>query len=90
MGEIALEEHAPVDSPEHVERWVSMVGTVPPTLRDETVGQLTDLHGRRLEVMDAAGIDLAVLSDAGSVQGLPDDATRERVAAGDARRLLRL
>jgi predicted TIM-barrel fold metal-dependent hydrolase len=68
MGRIALEEHMVLDREEHIDRWRTMVPMIPEQFQQRLIGQLTDTS-RRLEVMDQAGIDLAVLSNVAVVQG---------------------
>lgn len=80
MGKIALEEHFVMDSPEHVERWLSLVPMMPAALHRKTVDELADLGDGRLEKMEAAGVDQVVLSNVGSVQGILDPTPALRLA----------
>ena len=66
---IALEEHFTVDHPEHIDRWLSMVTQVSPTITQKAIDQFVDVGERRLERMAKARIDKAVLSNIGLVQG---------------------
>jgi 2,3-dihydroxybenzoate decarboxylase len=79
MGKIALEEHALLDREEHIDRWRTIVPMIPEQFQQRLIAQLTDTS-RRLEVMDQSGIDLAVLSNAGVVQGSLDPASALRLA----------
>lgn len=70
-GKVAVEEH--FVCPEH-EEYVSKVWMSPETHR-AMIGRLSDIGGRRLEEMDANGIDIAVLSlVTEGVQAEPDAA----------------
>lgn len=79
-GTIALEEHLVPDLESHRALWRSYV----PMMSDEavarTMGSLTEVGERRLAAMDAAGIELAVLSNVGNVQPIPDASTAEAYA----------
>jgi len=67
---IALEEHFLVDQPGHFERWLDLLPSgVPATLTGPMGAKLTDVSDERLQTMDAAGVGVAVLSSAASVQG---------------------
>ena len=72
MRRIALEEHFVIDKPAHVERWATLVPGVPRPVLEKLLAVLADVGGRRLEAMSTAGIDLAVLSNVGTVQGVLD------------------
>jgi 2,3-dihydroxybenzoate decarboxylase len=80
---IALEEHLLPADPDLFERWLSLL---PPTRSEAFVetmrARLVDVGPSRLEAMDAAGIELAVLSSVASVQG-------SGLGAGEALRLAR-
>ena len=67
---IALEEHFVMDEPEHIDRWRSLIPAVPSSITDKILEPLVDLGDARLEAMAKAGIDMAVLSDAGIVQNV--------------------
>ncbi len=74
VKKIALEEH--FLSPGLVDYWRPSMGDVPAAATEQLFKQLTDFDGRRLEVMDKAGIDRMVLSIAGpGVQAEPDPVT---------------
>lgn len=76
---IALEEHFML--PEFEDYWKTTVGDVDPALYRHVVGRLSDFGDQRLEAMDRAGIDRAVLSLAGpGVQAERDTATAVRLA----------
>jgi 2,3-dihydroxybenzoate decarboxylase len=79
MGKIALEEHVLLDREEHIDRWRTIVPMIPQQFQQQLITQLTDTS-HRLEVMDQSGIDLAVLSNAGVVQGSLDPASALRLA----------
>jgi 2,3-dihydroxybenzoate decarboxylase len=68
MGKIALEEHMLLNREDHIDRWRTMVPMIPEQFQQRLIAQLTDTS-RRLEVMDQAGIDLAMLSSGAVVQG---------------------
>jgi len=79
VKKIALEEH--FMCPEFEEYWRPTVGDVDPALYARVVGRLSDFGEQRLEAMDRAGIELAVLSLAGpGVQAERDAATAVRLA----------
>ena len=63
IKKIALEEH--FLAPGFVEYWRDSVADVPPTIRDLLLSRLSDFDSTRLETMDRAGIDQAVLSLSG-------------------------
>jgi predicted TIM-barrel fold metal-dependent hydrolase len=74
---IALEEHFVTPG---LERCVASVGWSPSAWRS-IIGALTDIEGRRLELMDACGIERAVLSlGSDGVQGISDRADAIAVA----------
>jgi len=81
MGKIALEEHMLLDREEHIDRWRTLVPMIPEQFVQRIIPQLTDTD-RRLEGMDQAGIDLAVLSSGGTVQGFLDPQAALRIARG--------
>ena len=60
---IALEEH--FLAPGCEEYWVTTVGDLDRSIYDQVVGRLKDFGGQRLEAMDRAGIERAVLSLSG-------------------------
>jgi 2,3-dihydroxybenzoate decarboxylase len=80
MPLIALEEHFVMNDPLQLDRWRSMVTMIPETFIEELLPVLTDVGDRRLEAMSRAGIDVAVLSNAGSVQGVVDPTLAMRLA----------
>ena len=78
LRRIALEEHFLMNEPEHIERLRPLAPGVPP---GETVLRtLFDVGDGRLEAMARAGVDLAVLSDAGVVQDVLDPTPALRLA----------
>jgi 2,3-dihydroxybenzoate decarboxylase len=80
---IALEEHVLADRPGLFERWMELLPpTASPTFVETMRARLADVGAARLEAMDAAGIELAVLSSVATVQGAG-------LAAGEALRLAR-
>jgi 2,3-dihydroxybenzoate decarboxylase len=79
-AKIALEEHTLLARPDHIERWRSLVPMLPTATQDELIPRLADTGERRLEEMDKGGVDLAVLSNVGSVQGDADPAAALRLA----------
>jgi 2,3-dihydroxybenzoate decarboxylase len=73
-SKIALEEH--FLTPDMIDYWLPTVETIPQKVSDRLRAQLLDFDGERLETMDKAGIDLAILSLSGpGVQAEPDTAT---------------
>lgn len=85
MKKIALEEHFIV--PSLVDRLIEGMPAVTPEVQRTLVDLLSDLGERRLAAMDAAGIELSVLSISGpGVQVEPDAgrATRLACEANDA------
>lgn len=80
MRRIALEEHFIINEPEHVERWLSTASMIPKPVIEKILPVLADTGDRRIEAMSKAGVDLAVLSNAGSVQGVLDAAPALRLA----------
>ena len=72
MKRIALEEHFVLNEPAHLERWLTLIPDAPKAAIDKLRPVITDVGERRLEAMSAAGIDLAVLSSVGVVQGVLD------------------
>jgi 2,3-dihydroxybenzoate decarboxylase len=79
MRKIALEEHMVLDREDHIDRWRTLVPMIPRQFQQRIIPQLTDTS-HRLEVMDQAGIDLAVLSSGASVQGSLDPQAALRIA----------
>lgn len=76
---IALEEH--FLTPDMIDYWLPTVETIPQKVADRLRGQLLDFDGERLETMDKAGIDIAILSLSGpGVQAEPDTAAAIRRA----------
>jgi 2,3-dihydroxybenzoate decarboxylase len=84
VGKIALEEHMLLDQEDHIDRWRTLVPMIPEQFVQRIIPQLTDTS-RRLDLMDQAEIDLAVLSNGGSVQGFfePQAALRMAREAND-------
>ena len=72
---IALEEHFIIDEPAHVERWLSLIPTVPKEITEKIKRPLCDIGEARIAAMAEADIDFAVLSNVASVQGTLDAAT---------------
>jgi 2,3-dihydroxybenzoate decarboxylase len=79
MGKIALEEHMVLDREDHIDRWRTLVPMIPEQFVRRIIPQLTDTS-RRLELMDQGEIDLAVLSNGGSVQGFLEPQAALRMA----------
>ena len=77
---IALEEHFVMNQPEHIDRWRSLTPNVPTSMTDKILKPLIDVGDGRLEAMSKAGIELAVLSDAGIVQNVLDPTPALRLA----------
>jgi 2,3-dihydroxybenzoate decarboxylase len=80
MRRIALEEHFVMSDPVHIDRWRSMVTMIPEPFIEKILPALTDVGDGRLEAMSHAGIDMAVLSNGGSVQGVLDPTIALRLA----------
>ena len=80
MRRIALEEHFVMNEPAHVDRWRSLIPNVPASVTDKILKPLIDVGDERLEAMSEAGIDLAILSDAGIVQNVLDPTPADRLA----------
>ena len=80
MRRIALEEHFVMNEPEHLDRWRSLIPNVPASITNKILKPLVDVGEGRLEAMSKAGIDLAVLSDAGIVQNVLDPTPALRLA----------
>ena len=80
MRRIALEEHFVIDEPEHVERWLSTASMIPKTVIEKILPVLSDVGDRRIEAMRKAGVDMAVLSNVASVQGVLDATPALRLA----------
>ena len=77
---IALEEHFVIDEPAHVDRWLTLVPTVPKDIIARIKGPLCNLGEARIAAMAEAHIDFAVLSNVGTVQGTLDAATAMTLA----------
>ncbi len=77
---IALEEHFVVDEPDHVDRWLTLIPTVPKDITAKIRRPLCDLGEARLAAMAEAEIDFAVLSNVGTVQGALDATTAMTLA----------
>jgi hypothetical protein len=73
---IALEEHFVINEPEHIDRWLTLIPNIPLAAREKILPILADTGDRRLEAMSKANIDVAVLSNVGTVQGVLDPTTR--------------
>lgn len=86
MRRIALEEHFVLNDPAHIDRWVTLVPGVPRPTLEKILKVLSDVGEARLEAMSDAGIDFAVLSNVGSVQGVLDPTPAMQLArqANDA------
>ena len=86
VNKIALEEHFLIDNAEHIDRWVTLIPKIPPAAREKMLPVLADTGDRRLEAMSKANIDIAVLSNVGTVQGVLDATFAMRLAtqANDA------
>lgn len=80
MRRIALEEHFVLDEPSHWERSLVLAPNVPREALAKLRPVLTDIGERRLEAMAEAGIDFAVLSNVGTVQGSLDATPAIRLA----------
>ena len=72
---IALEEHFIINEPAHVERWLTLIPTVPQEITAKIKQPLCDVGEARIAAMAAANIDFAVLSNVATVQGRLDAAT---------------
>jgi len=79
IPKIGLEEHCML--PEFVDYWLAAVRGMSDELIGLMLAQLNELGERRIELMDAAGIETAVLSVAGSVLLETDTASAIRIAA---------
>ena len=79
IPKIALEEH--YLTPGFVDYWRAAVPGIDEEFARSLLAQMSELGERRIEVMDAAGIETAVLSSAGSVQREADAALAVKVAA---------
>lgn len=76
---IALEEH--FMAPDFIDYWATTFGNISPDLSDKALGALSDFGARRLDDMDANGIEIAVLGLAGpGVQAERDTAKAVRRA----------
>jgi 2,3-dihydroxybenzoate decarboxylase len=86
LKRIALEEHFVLNEPEHIDRWLTLIPTIPPAAREKILSILVDTGERRLEAMSKANVDIAVLSNVGTVQGILDPTAALRLArqANDA------
>jgi gamma-resorcylate decarboxylase len=75
-GKIAVEEHFAID-----ETLADSHGVFPDNLWAEGKDRLTDLRGRRIELMDQLGIAMMLLSlNAPAVQAIPDAKAAEKLA----------
>ena len=77
---IALEEHFVINEPEHIDRWLTLIPNIPQAAREKILPILADTGDRRLEAMSKAHIDVAVLSNVGTVQGILDPTAALRLA----------
>ena len=67
-GKVALEEHFAIE-----DTLQDSAGFLPEVVWDELSHRLMDLHGKRIEQMDAHGIEIMILSlNAPAVQAIPD------------------
>ena len=89
MKRIALEEHFVLDEPEHWERSLTLAGNVPRDMLDRMRPALTDIGEGRIAAMSEAGIDYAILSNIGTVQGTVDATHAMRLARQANDRLAR-
>lgn len=80
MHRIALEEHFVLDDPAHWKRSLVLAPNVPRDALDKLRPSLTDIGEGRLEKMAEAGVDFAVLSNIGTVQGILDATPAMRLA----------
>jgi 2,3-dihydroxybenzoate decarboxylase len=80
MRLVALEEHFVMNDPVHIARWQSMASIIPKPFIEKILPVLADVGERRLEAMSQAGIEMAVLSNVGSVQGVLDPITALQLA----------
>lgn len=80
MRRIALEEHFVVDDPAHIARWKTLVPDVPDAIVEKILPNVLDVGEKRIEAMASAGIDLAVLSNVGTVQGALEAAPALKLA----------
>ncbi|MFF2050286.1 amidohydrolase family protein [Leifsonia sp. NPDC058194] len=78
---IAIEEHIVVPDDAHVALWRDSVPMIPDAGIAATRPVLEDVGANRLAAMDNTGIDLAILSNVGTVQPLLDRLMAERMAA---------
>ena len=77
---IALEEHFVIDEPAQVDRWLTLIPTVPKEITAKIKEPLCDLGEARIAAMAEANIDFAVLSNVGNVQGALEAATAMKLA----------
>ena len=77
---IALEEHFVVDEPAHVDRWLTLIPTVPKEITAKIKVPLCDLGEARIAAMTEADIDFAVLSNVATVQGTLEAGTAMTLA----------
>lgn len=86
MQRVGLEEHVIFDRPEHIDRWVSMMGRAGQHLVAKMLSTVLDVGERRLARLSAGGVDKAVLSSLATVQGVLDPTAALRIAreANDA------
>jgi 2,3-dihydroxybenzoate decarboxylase len=80
MQRIALEEHVILDRPEHVERWLTMMGWAGPQLALRILPTVVDVGEKRQARLAAGGVDMAVLSSLATVQGVLDPTPALRIA----------
>jgi 2,3-dihydroxybenzoate decarboxylase len=77
---IALEEHFVIDAPAHVERWRTLVPQIPENRIAKIKQSLCNIGEERIAAMAEAGIDFAVLSNVGTVQGHLDGGKAMKLA----------
>ncbi len=77
---IALEEHFTLNEPAHFDRWLTLIPNVPEDIVTKIKPLLRDVGEGRIELMAKAGIDFAVLSNVGSMQGMLDPTPAMRLA----------
>jgi 2,3-dihydroxybenzoate decarboxylase len=75
-GKIALEEHFAI-----ADTISDSAGFLPDAVWPELESRLTDIHGKRLKLMDQHGIETMILSlNAPAVQAIPDPARADEIA----------
>jgi len=79
IAKIGLEEH--YITPDFVDYWRTAVRGIDEAFAQELIQQMSEVGEERIAIMDAAGIEMAVLSSAGSVLLEPDAVAAVKVAA---------